>query len=141
MTEVLFFSKLGMYLTDKYWFRGHFPWFQVISMCFYVWTRSGSKIDFHVLVFKGLIFDLAHTKMNIAFELVFFCLGKNELDLSACPVLLFCPAKFKIEIDETTCSFSPGKNEHGLGKMNMYGSFTTRNSITFPRRMYFGNEQ
>ena len=54
MTLVLFFSKFGMYLTYKNRFWDHFSCF--FGRCIYstVWTRNGSKIDFRLLVFKGL---------------------------------------------------------------------------------------
>ena len=51
---VLIVSKFGMYLTYKNWFWDHFSWFLGRRIYSTVWTRNGSKIDFQVLVFKGL---------------------------------------------------------------------------------------
>ena len=54
MALVLIFSKFGMYLPYKNRFWADFSWF--LARCTYstVWTRSGPKIDFQLLVSKGL---------------------------------------------------------------------------------------
>ena len=69
MTLVLIFSKFGMYLTYKNRFWGHFSWFQGISMNFHVWTRSGSKIDFHLLLSKGLIQNIYEISRHTIYEI------------------------------------------------------------------------
>ena len=53
MTLVLFLSKFGMYLTYKTGF-GPFSLFLGQDINSTVWTRSRSKIEKQVLVFKGL---------------------------------------------------------------------------------------
>ena len=72
LTLVLIFSKFGMYLTYKNWFWDHFSYF--FGRCIYstVWTRNGSKIDFQVLVFKGL---KRLTKCKISLPNGLKCLG------------------------------------------------------------------
>ena len=54
MVLVLIFSKFDMYLPYKNRFRGLFSWFCCQGTNSNVWTRSGSKVDFKVLVSKGL---------------------------------------------------------------------------------------
>ena len=44
-----------MYLTYKNRFWGHFFVVLELFFHFYVWTRSGSKLNFYVLVSTGLI--------------------------------------------------------------------------------------
>ena len=54
ITSKIIFSKFGMYLTYKNRFWGHFSWFLGRDINSTVWTRNGSKMDFQVLVIKGL---------------------------------------------------------------------------------------
>ena len=55
MVLVLIFSKFDMYLPYKNRFWGLFSWFCCQGTNSNVWTRSGSKVDFKVVVSKGLI--------------------------------------------------------------------------------------
>ena len=57
MVLVLIFSKFDMYLPYKNRFWGLFSWFCCQGTNSNVWTRSGSKVDFKVVVSKGLMFD------------------------------------------------------------------------------------
>ena len=54
MVLVLIFSKFDMYLPYKNRFWGLFSWFCCQGTNSNVWTRSGSKVDFKVVVSKGL---------------------------------------------------------------------------------------
>ena len=104
MALVLIFSKFGMYLPYKNRFWADFSWF--LARCTYstVWTRSGPKIDFQLLVSKGLrgFFKGTQSEENIFTLLCSFNESKQYSkkeaiiyllfpDLFGPPLVLFCP--------------------------------------------------